>query len=158
VFELLEKFSYVQMLFNPSWRPHIPDHIISKLKILVFSILCKSFIFFVQVIYPQWKCEEEFLLLIACLVAVLGEMVAQAVEAFYVSFVNVCMSLYSEVIMFELVVHLWIILSSCFCIIVSRKVNVAVVCYGLTCYLIYLHFVITLTKIIYISMNSFVPL
>jgi hypothetical protein len=85
------------------------------------------------------------MLLIACLVTVLGDMVAQAVEVFYMSFVNVCMSLFSEVIMFEQVVH-WIVLSSCFCIVVSRQVNVAVVCYSLTCYLIYLHFVITLTK------------
>jgi hypothetical protein len=54
------------------------------------------------------------MLLIACLVAVLGETVAQAVEAFYMSFVNVCISLYSKVIMFEQVVYLWIILNSLF--------------------------------------------
>jgi len=59
------------------------------------------------------KCEAGFLL-IACLVAVLGETVVHAVEAFYVSFVNVCMSLFSEVMMFEQVVCLWIVLSSCF--------------------------------------------
>ena len=52
--------------------------------------------------------------MIACLVAVLGETVAQTIEAFYVSFVNVCTSLYYEVIMFEQVVRLWIILSSHF--------------------------------------------
>jgi hypothetical protein len=44
-----------------------------------------------------------------------------------VPFKNVCMSLFSEVMMFEQVVHLWIILGSCFCIVVSRQVNVAVV-------------------------------
>ena len=86
--------------------------------------------------------------MIACLATVLGETVAQALEVFHVSFVNVCMSLFSEVIMFEQVVHLWIILSSCFCIVVSRQVNIAVVCYDLTGYLIYLHFVIILTKLI----------
>jgi hypothetical protein len=50
-----------------------------------------------------------------------------AIEAIYVPFVNVCLSLFSEVMMFGQVVYLWIILSSCFCIIVSKQVNVAVV-------------------------------
>ena len=65
--------------------------------------------------------------MIDCSVVVLGETIAQVVEAIYVPFVNVCTSLFSEVMMFEKVVHLWIILSSCFCIIVSRQVNIAVV-------------------------------
>jgi hypothetical protein len=60
---------------------------------------------------------------------------------FYVLFVCV-----SKVMMFEQVVRLWIVLRSCSYIIVLRQVNVAVICYGLTCYLIYLYFVITLTK------------
>ena len=68
---------------------------------MVFYILCKSFIIFEQVIYPQQKSEVGFLLLIDCLVAVVGETVARAVEVIYVSFVNIFMSLFSEVMMFE---------------------------------------------------------
>ena len=68
---------------------------------IVFFIFYKSFIIFQQVIYPQQKSEVGFLLLIDCLVAVLGETVARAVEVIYVSFVNICMSLFSEVMMFE---------------------------------------------------------
>ena len=94
---------------------------------IVFFIFCKRFIIFEQVIYPQQKCEAGFLLLIDCLVAVLGETVARAVEVIYVSFVNICMSLFSEVMMFEQVDRVWIVLSSCFCIVVSRQVNAAVV-------------------------------
>ena len=67
---------------------------------IVFFIFCKSFIIFEQVIYPQQKSEVGFLL-IDCLVAVLGETVARSVEVIYVSFVNICMSLFSEVMMFE---------------------------------------------------------
>jgi hypothetical protein len=52
----------------------------------------------------------------------------------------------SEVMMFEQVVHLWIALRLCYGITILRQVNIAVVCYSLTYYLIYLHFVITLTK------------
>jgi len=63
-----------------------------------------------------------------------------------VCYLYVFMSMLSEVMMFVQVVHLWIVLSSCYGIAVSRQVNVAVVCYSLTCYLIYLHIVITLTK------------
>ena len=51
----------------------------------------------------------------------------QAIEVFCLSFVNVSMSLFSEVMMFEQVVRLWIILSSCSCIVVLRQVNIAVV-------------------------------
>jgi hypothetical protein len=46
------------------------------------------------------------LLLVGCLVAVLRETLAQAVEAVYVPFVNVYMSLFSKVMMFEQVVRL----------------------------------------------------
>ena len=78
--------------------------------------------FFRQVVCQQEKCEAGVLLLVGCLVTVLRETLAQAVEAIYVSFVNVCMSLFSEVMMFKQVVH-------ClrFYIVVSRQVNVAVV-------------------------------
>jgi hypothetical protein len=72
--------------------------------------------------------------------------------------VNVWMSLYFEMIVFEQVVRLWIVLSPRFIIVVSRQVNVAVVCYSLTCFSFYLHFVITLIKIIHLSINSLVPL
>ena len=51
----------------------------------------------------------------------------QAIEVFCLSFVNVSLSLFSEVMIFEQVVRLWIILSSCSCITVLRQVNVAVV-------------------------------
>ena len=84
--------------------------------------------------------------MVGCLVAVLRETLAQAVETVYVSFVNVCMSLFSEVMMFEQVVRLWIVLRSCYGIAILRQVNVEVVCYSLTCYLIYLHCIMTLTK------------
>jgi hypothetical protein len=47
------------------------------------------------------------------LIVVLGEMMAQAVETIYVSFVHVCMSLFAEVMVFEQVVCLSINLSSC---------------------------------------------
>jgi hypothetical protein len=59
-------------------------------------------------------------LLIDCLVVVLGEMIAWAVEVIYMSFANICMSLFSKVMMFEQVDRLWIVLSPRFCIIVSR--------------------------------------
>jgi hypothetical protein len=45
----------------------------------------------------------------------------------YVLFVCVCVSLFSEIIMFEQVVCLWIILSSHSCVVVSKQVNVVVV-------------------------------
>ena len=51
----------------------------------------------------------------------------QAIEVFCLSFVNVSMSLFSEVMMFKQVVRVWIILSSCSCIAVLRQVNVVVV-------------------------------
>ena len=57
---------------------------------MVFSIFCKSFIIFEQVIYPQQKCEAWLLLLVGCL----RETIAQAVGAIYLSFVNVCMSMF----------------------------------------------------------------
>ena len=66
---------------------------------MVFYILCKSFIIFEQVIYPHQKCEAKLLLLVDCLVVVLREAIAHVVEAFYFSFVNVCMSMFSEVMM-----------------------------------------------------------
>jgi hypothetical protein len=65
--------------------------------------------------------------LIGCLVAVFKREVVQAIEAFCLSFVNVSMSLFYEVMMFEQVVRLWIIVSSCSCIAILRQVNVAVV-------------------------------
>ena len=67
------------------------------------------------------------MLLIGCLVAVLMRVMAQAIEVFCLSFVNVSMNLFYEVTMFKQVVHLWIILSSCSCIAVLRQVNVVVV-------------------------------
>ena len=79
------------------------------------------------IIYPQQKCEAGFLLSIDCFVTVFGEMIAWAVEVIYVSFVNICMSLFSEVMMFEQVDRVWIVLSSRFCIVVSRQVNAIVV-------------------------------
>jgi hypothetical protein len=42
---------------------------------------------------------------------------------FYLSFVNVCMNIFSEVIKLKQVVHLLIILSSHSCIVVSWQVN-----------------------------------
>ena len=89
---------------------------------MVFCIFCRSSIIFEHVIYPHEKCEEGLLLLVDYSVIVLGETIVHAIEAIYVSFVNVCMSLFSEVMMFKQVVH-------ClrFYIVVSRQVNVAVV-------------------------------
>jgi hypothetical protein len=49
------------------------------------------------------------------------------VEVFYLSFVNVCIGMFSKVRMFEQVVRLWMVLSSYSCIVASRQVNVAVV-------------------------------
>jgi hypothetical protein len=46
------------------------------------------------------------LLLFGCLVLVLREAIAQAVETFYLHFLNVCMSMFSQVVRF------WIVLSS----------------------------------------------
>lgn len=51
----------------------------------------------------------------------------QAVEAIYVSIVNVCIRMFSEVMIFEQVVRLWIVLSSHSCIVVLRQANIMVV-------------------------------
>jgi hypothetical protein len=67
---------------------------------------------FEHLIYPHQKCEAEFLLLVGCLVVVLREPIAHAIEAFYLSFVNVCMSIFSEEMMSKQVVCFQIILSS----------------------------------------------
>jgi len=65
--------------------------------------------------------------MIRCLVVVLRRAMVQAIEVLCLSFVNVSMSLFSEVMMFEQVVHLWNILSSCSRITVLRQVNIVVV-------------------------------
>ena len=88
---------------------------------MVFYIFCTSSIIFEHVIYPQ-KSEVGLLLLFGCLVVVLREAIAQAIETFYSHFLNVCMSMFSQVVRF------WIVLiSSRSCIVVFRQVNVAVV-------------------------------
>ena len=88
--------------------------------IMVFYIFCTSSIIFEHVIYPQ-KSEVGLLLLFGCLV-VLREAIAQAVKTFYSHFLNVCMSMFSQVVRF------WIVLiSSHSCIVVLRQVNIAVV-------------------------------
>jgi hypothetical protein len=68
---------------------------------MLFSIFYKSFIIFEHIIYPHKKCEAGFLLLVGCLVVVLRELIAHVVEAFYLSFENVCMSMFSEEMMSE---------------------------------------------------------
>jgi len=67
----------------------------------VFYTFYRRFIIFEHVIYPRQKCEAGLLLLVGCLVAILREAIPQAVESFYLSFVDVCMSMFSRVTIFE---------------------------------------------------------
>jgi hypothetical protein len=70
-------------------------------------------------------------------------MMVQAIGASCVLLLYVCMSMVSEVVIFEQVVHLGIVLSSRCCIVILGQVNEAVVV--IAC-LLYLHFIITLIE------------
>ena len=133
VFFGILKCSKSKSYYNIKVVDHIILYIVTN---LIF--LDKWFVYSKHVNYG-WCC---------CLVVSLlfwEKKMIDAIEVIYVLFLGVCMSTFCEMMMLEHMVHLCIVLSSCSCIVISRQVNIAVVCYILTSYLFYLHFIKTLT-------------